>query len=106
MKNLSKAFETDNGIKVGGTIVPDSVLENTRSAKPTMTGDLVSMVEYFNSLTQINANRIAKSEFTYSNDFVITQVNTYYETDGVTVHQTETINFTYTGDIVSKIEVQ
>lgn len=105
MVNLDQAFETDNGIKVGGVIIPDSVVALTRSSKPTFTGDLLTMLEFYNSLTQINANRIAKSEYTYSSDQVTTQVNTYYEEDGTTVHSTETISYTYTGDEITKIEV-
>lgn len=105
VRDLSKAFETENAIKVGGVIVPDSIVDLVRSSKPTFTGDLLTTIEFFNSLTQINANRISKSDFTYSSDQVITQVNTYYAADGVTVHQTETMNFTYTGDTITKIEV-
>ena len=105
MIDLSKAFETENGIKVGNVIVPDSIVTSIRSSKPTFSGDNLTVLEFFNSLTQINANRIAKSEYTYSSDQVITQVNTYYQADGVTVHSTENIAFTYTGDEITKIEV-
>jgi hypothetical protein len=105
MVDLTKAFETENGIKVGNVIVPDSIVASVRSSKPTFSGDLLTVLEFYNSLSQINANRIAKSEYTYSGEQVITQVNTYYQTDGVTVHATETISFTYTGDEITKIEV-
>ena len=105
MTNLSKAFETENGVKVGGVIIPDTVVAATRSSKPTFTGDLLTSLEFYNSLTQVNANRIAKSDYTYSGDQVSTQVNTYYDTDGVTVHSTENIAYTYTGDEITKIEV-
>ena len=104
-RDFTKAFETENAIKVGGVIVPDSIVELVRSSKPTFSGDLLTTIEFFNSLTQINANRISKSDFTYSSEQVITQVNTYYATDGVTVHQTETMSYTYTGDDLTKIEV-
>ena len=105
MVNLKRAFEVENGIKVGDTIVPDSVLEKTRSAKPTYTGDVITSVEYYNSLTQVNANRIAKSDFVYTNDFITSQTNTYYETNGVTVHQTESLVYVYSGDNLLRIEV-
>lgn len=105
MINLKKAFEVENGIKVGDTIIPDSVLGKTRSAKPTYTGDFITSMEYYNSLTQVNANRIAKSDFTYTNDFVSTQTNTYYETNGVTVHQVESLVYVYSGDNLLRVEV-
>jgi hypothetical protein len=105
MKDLSKSFDVEQPIRVGETILPDSIFDKVRSSKPIFTGDLMTACEYFNSLTQVNANRIARSDFTYSNDFVVTQVNTYYENNGVTVNQTETITFSYSGDSIQKIEV-
>jgi hypothetical protein len=105
MKDLTKSFEVDNGLIVGGTIIPESIVETTRSSKPTYSGDLLTSLEFYNSLTQIDANRIAKSDFTYTNDFITSQVNTYYESDGTTVLQTETMSYTYTNDNITDIEV-
>lgn len=105
MKDLTKSHEVDNGLKAGGVILPDSVVESTRSSRPTYTGDLLTSLEFYNSLTQINANRVLKSDFTYTGDNITGQVNTYYETDGVTVHQVETLTYTYAGDTFNKIEV-
>ena len=105
MINLKRAFEVENGIKVGDMIIPDSVLEKTRSARPTYTGDFITSMEYYNSLIQVNANRIAKSDFTYTNDFVSTQINTYYETNGVTIHQVENLVYVYSGDNLLRVEV-
>lgn len=105
MKNLTKAFEIDNGIKSGGVILPDSVVDIVRSSKPTYTGDLLTSIEFYNALTQVNADRVLKCDFTYSGDDITGQVNTYYESNGTTVHQTETIVYTYTGDTITKVEV-
>jgi hypothetical protein len=105
MKNLAKAYEVENGVKSGGVILPDSIVDSIRSSKPTFTGDLLTSIEYFNALTQVNADRIARSDFTYSGDYIATQVNTFYEADGVTIHQTETLTYSYTGDLITKIEV-
>jgi hypothetical protein len=105
MKNLTKAFEIDNGLKSGGVILPDSVVDSIRSSKPTFTGDLLTTLEFYNALTQVNADRILKCDFTYSGDDITGQVNTYYESNGVTVHQTETITYSYTGDTITKVEV-
>lgn len=103
--DLTKAFETENGIRVGEVILPDSVVALIRSSKPTYSGDLISSIEYYNSLTQVNANRISKADFTYSGDNVSTQVNTYYGPDGVTAVSTESIAYTYTADLLTKVEV-
>jgi hypothetical protein len=103
--DLTKAFETENGIKVGEVILPDSIVSLIRSSKPTYSGDLISSIEYYNSLTQINANRISKADFTYSGDNVSTQVNTYYGPDGVTAVSTESIAYSYTSDLMTKVEV-
>lgn len=103
--DFNKSFEVEQPIKVGGVIIPDSIVTATRSSKPTFSGDLLTTMEFYNSLTQIDANRIAKSVYTYTSEQVTTQVNTYYATDGVTVHSTETITYSYTGDDITKIEV-
>ena len=105
MKNLSKSFEVDNCIKAGGVVLPQSIVEMVRSSKPTYVNDFITTIEYYNALTQVNSDRIAKSDFTYTNDFVTTQVNTFFEFDGVTTHQTETINYFYSGDNFLRVEV-
>jgi len=105
MSNLDRAFQVEFGIKSGGVILPDSVVSLVRSSKPTYSGDLLTTLEFYNSLTQVNADRILKVDFTYTNDFITGQVNTYYESDGVTTHQTETIVYSYSSDSISKIEV-
>ena len=105
MIDLKKAYETENGIKVEGVIIPQSVVSIIRSSKPVFTGDLLTSIEYFNALTQVNADRILKCDFTYSGDNIATQTNTYYESNGVTVHQVENIAYSYTGDSITKVEV-
>ena len=105
MIDLNRAFETENGIKVEGVIIPQSVVSVIRSSKPTFTGDLITSIEYYNSLTQINSNRILKCDFTYSGDNISTQVNTYYQSNGTTVHQVENIAYSYTADLITNIEV-
>lgn len=105
-RDFSKSFEVDNGIIVESVIQPDSIFSKVRSLKQTYTGDLVSSVSYYNSLTQIDANRILKVDLTYNaSESVTSQTNTYYEFDGVTVFSTDTINYTYIGDDIDKVEV-
>lgn len=105
MKNLSKAYEVENGIKSGGVILPDSIVDLVRSSKPIYTGDLLTTLEFYNALTQVNADRILKCDFTYTGDNITGQVNTYYEIDGVTVHHVETLTYVYSGDTIIRIEV-
>jgi hypothetical protein len=104
-RDLSKAFETDNGLIVGGVVLPDSIVDKTRSSKPTYSGDVITSIEFYNSLIQVTGNRVAKADFTYYGDYIATQINTYYEPDGVTVFNTESLAYTYSGDVVSKVEV-
>jgi hypothetical protein len=104
-KDLNKAFETENGIRVGGVVIPDSVVDTIRSSKPTFTGDLLTSLEFYNSLTQTTGNRIAKSDFSYASEVLTGQVNTYYATDGTTVLNTETLVYSYSGDDLLKVEV-
>jgi hypothetical protein len=104
-KNLNKAFEIENGVIVDGVVMSDSLFEATRSLKPTFTNDLLTAIEYYNSLTQVDANRIAKIDLTYTDEVLTTQTNTYYDTDGTTVFQTESVSYTYSSDDLTKVEV-
>ena len=103
--NLDKAFEIENGIKVGGVVIPDSVVMSVRSSKPTFTGDLLTTMEYYNSLSQITGNRIAKSDFVYTSEVLTSQTNTYYQTDGTTANSVETLTYIYSGDDLLRVEV-
>ncbi len=105
MIDLTKAFETEDGIIAQDTVMPDSVFESIRSLKPVYSGDILSTVDYYNSLIQVDANRIARDVFNYTGDVVTTQTRTYYESDGLTVFKTETYTFIYTNEEVTDIEV-
>lgn len=106
MVDLSKAFETDDGIIVNGAVIPDSVFSSIRSLKQTYSEDLVTSVSFYNSLTQTEEFRIVKVDLTYdSNEFVVGQVTTYYAADGVTVFKTSTVTYNYNGDVVDDVEV-
>ena len=105
MVDLKRAFETENGVISDDIVLPDSIFTKIRSAKHNFTGDLVSSVEFFNSLTQTTPNRIARIDLTYANDFVTSQTTTIYESDGVTVFQTDSISYNYNGDDIDNIEV-
>jgi hypothetical protein len=62
----------------------------------------VDYIEYFNSNTQITANKIYKQEFSYDGDLNLTQVLTkIYDTDGATVLRTITQNLTYTSSTLT-----
>ena len=104
-RDLSKAYIVENGFIVGDTIIPDSIVDTVRSSKPTYTGDLLTSLEFYNSLTQTNGNRIAKSDFTYTSEVLTGQVNTYYQNDGTTTFSTETLTYVYSGDDLIRVEV-
>lgn len=104
--SLTDAFEAEGGIIIDGVVLPESVATATRSAKPTFSGGLITAVEYYNSLTQSDANRVSKCTFTYNtNETIDTQVNEYYDDDGVTVLYTENLQYVYSGVDVIRIEV-
>lgn len=69
-------------------------------------GDM-DYVEYFNSATQTNANRIAKITIGYTSDDPTSETCLVYDTDGTTTSRTITSTFTYTtGDVtgISRVE--
>src|SRR5574343_26019 len=60
----------------------------------------VDFVEYFNSATQISANRIAKITIGYTSEDPTSETAEIFDTDGTTVARTITSSFTYTsGDV-------
>jgi hypothetical protein len=63
----------------------------------------VDYVEYFNSATQINANRIAKITIGYTSGDPTSETAIIYDTDGTTTSRTITSTFSYTGSDVTGI---
>lgn len=57
----------------------------------------IDYVEYFNSPTQIQANRIARTEFAYSGVDPQTEIWKLYDSDGSTILRTITVTYTYSG---------
>lgn len=104
MVDLNRAFECDNGVISDGVILPSSIFSKVRSSKPTYTNDEITSIEYYNSHTQVDANRIAKVDITYTNDSISGEIVTYYDPDGVSVFSTETYTYTYTSDNITNVE--
>lgn len=103
--NLNKAFEFDNGFINDGAVVPESLQGAIRSSKPIYSGDLISQIIYYKSLSQTTINRIMSTSFTYDGSDKVTTITTsFYDTDGTTVYQTYTTTVTYNGDNVSNLE--
>lgn len=62
----------------------------------------ISVVEYFNSPTQITANRIARVDLGYTVAVdPLTETWKYYSSDGTTILRTITITYTYTGTLIT-----
>lgn len=78
----------------------------TLSQKPSFNvdGDVES-IEFFKNSTQTEINRVARLEMTYYGSNPSTEVTYLYSlTDGVTVLKTITRTFTFSGDLLVKIE--
>jgi len=105
MVDVSRAFEVDEGVVSNGALLLDSIFSSVNSTKPTYAGDNLSEVEFYNSHTQINANRIAKVTLTYSSDLVTVESWIIYAPDGVTTSRTIIVNYSYTLDAITKVEV-
>ncbi len=81
---------------------PDMVV----SVKPTYSGDDLTTLEYYDSTSQITANRVAKTDLTYTSDLLTSEVCTYYASDGTTTLKTITLTYTYNGsEQLTNIEV-
>jgi hypothetical protein len=66
-------------------------------------GDL-DFLEFFNSPTQITANRIARVDMTYSGGNPATEVWKIYDSDGTTVLRTITLMHTFVTNNWTKTE--
>lgn len=83
-----------------GRILTELVPDYTINIHYTANHD-ISYLEYFNSATQITANRILRIDISYDgNFFPLTNVVTMYDNDGSSILRTITYSFTYTsGDL-------
>lgn len=104
MVDLRRAFEIDEGIISNGVVIPQSILSTTRSYAIDYSGDFINKVTFYNTLLQINSNRVAECVLSYSGDLVTGETINYFEEDGVTVYASETNNYIYSGDILTKVE--
>ena len=81
--------------KIGRAIVekyPDLYQKNTYS------GNNVTNIEFFNSATLINANRVSRYDFTYTSNNLTSEVLVIYDTNGTTILRTYTWTHTYSGN--------
>lgn len=62
----------------------------------TYSGNEVTTVEFFNSATFINANRLARHELSYTSNNLTSEILYIYDTDGTTILRTYTWTHTYT----------
>lgn len=81
----------------------DRAFENTESQKPTYNADgTLNYLEVFSSSTQVNANRTARIELTYTNGNPTTEVVKLYSlADGTTVLKTITRTHTWSNNVLT-----
>lgn len=63
------------------------------------TGAQPTSLEFFNNSSFVNANRIARYDFTYTGPLLTTEVLVIYDTNGTTVLRTYTWTHTYSSNI-------
>lgn len=63
----------------------------------TYSGNDPSVIEFFNSSSFINANRVARYDLTFSSNNLTVEAMKVYDTDGTTVLKTYTWTHTYSG---------
>lgn len=91
------------GIKLSGgrkvEISPTDVVNNVgpRYQNLFYSSGIPVAVEYFSSSSFITANRVARSDLTYTGDLVTTEALKVYDTNGTTILKTYTWTYTYSG---------
>jgi hypothetical protein len=81
--------------KIGRTL---SMNHPLTTQKYTYSGNNLTVIEQYNSVTQITANRITRTDITYFGNNPTTEVTVVYDTDGTTVLRTTTWTYTFTGN--------
>lgn len=101
--NLSRSFEAENGIIGGEYFLPDSILKDGYTvALQFNVDDEIAFVTVYNSATQVDANKVARSSYNYDSNRDIQSVEiTYYKEDGLTPEKVETYTYTITDDTLT-----
>lgn len=86
------------------TLVIESLVGLVRSTALTYSGSRVVRIDYYKSLTQSQANRIYTIDLTYSGSRIDTEVVSIYQDDGLTIFQTQTTTYFYSGNDLVKTE--
>lgn len=71
--------------------------------KPFYNGGQIEAINYYNSPTQIDGNRIARSTYTYSGGLLDYETVSFYDVDGVSVLNTVTYTIQYSGGLLSNV---
>lgn len=83
----------------------DRVYNSSQSIKNAYSGDDLSSSTFYSSASQVDANRLAKVDVSYSGDNPSTETWTFYDTaDGTTVLATVTRTLTWLGNDLDKVE--
>lgn len=100
------AFESSDSylIQKLGRIVSGSFPHVTTKISYTGSGD-VDFVEFYNSASQITANRIARVDLTYSSGDPATEAWKVYDTDGSTILETTTLTYSYSSGDINNVTV-
>ena len=78
----------------------------TLSTKPTYSNDFISAYEVYKTTSQLESNRLMRSDYTYNGDLLANEiVRIFNPNDGVTILRTITYLYYYVGDEVSKGEM-
>lgn len=104
VSGLAGFFQKTASADIAWTEVSDIEIFNTiTSAVTYLANGNIDFIEWFNSATQITANRIRRTDFTYNADLTpATEILKEYIAGGTTIRKTITYTYTYTnGDLTS-----
>lgn len=93
------AFGNDDNFLIEkiGRVILEKLQDGSQKPTYLVNGD-VDYIEFFNSSTQITANRIAKVTLGYTTNNVTSETWVFYDTDGTTVLRTITLTHTYSSN--------
>lgn len=100
------AFENSDSFLVQklGRIITGSFPHVTTKIGYLGNGD-VDYVEFFNSASQVTANRIARVDLTYSSGDPATEAWKVYDTNGTTILETTTLTYSYSSGDIDNVTV-
>lgn len=102
--DIRRSFDIDDGIQNEGAVILSSLVGLIRSHRVQYTNEIPTQIDYYRSASQTNNNRIFTQSITYVDEMPDQSIINVYQNDGVTIEQTITTDYSYTNDLINRVD--